>query len=299
MALHGTDADRGAGYGVRHGSSGEHRARFDRVSDTFAGGERIGWRPHESGLVSGPESRLVQRSGRAVRVPLPQRRGVDVRRRLERSTLCRPAGTRRRPRPARRHSLDSGTRQRRRATASPIAAMVCGIVSVVLGWFPVVFAAGAVLAVLAIIFGIVGLRTGPPERPPARVRDRGSRHRCGRSPGRRRRPRVHGRRVPGDRPLREPARLDGLDRFLRGRGGTRPCRRRAPQRRYAVEPVHRLRRVPRAARRDTPSSAPHRCPRPRPAGPHSSWWTNASAAEFVECEITAVYGPAPFGLELD
>ena len=36
--------------------------------------------------------------------------------------------------------------------------MVCGIVSVVLGWLPVVFAVGAVLAVLAIIFGIVGLR---------------------------------------------------------------------------------------------------------------------------------------------
>ena len=39
-----------------------------------------------------------------------------------------------------------------------VAAMVCGIVSVVLGWVPVLFAVGAVLAVLAIIFGIVGLR---------------------------------------------------------------------------------------------------------------------------------------------
>jgi hypothetical protein len=39
-----------------------------------------------------------------------------------------------------------------------IAALVCGIVSVVVGWMPFLFAVGAVLAVLAIIFGIVGLR---------------------------------------------------------------------------------------------------------------------------------------------
>jgi hypothetical protein len=39
-----------------------------------------------------------------------------------------------------------------------VAALVCGIVSVVLGWIPVLFAIGAVLAVLAIIFGIVGFR---------------------------------------------------------------------------------------------------------------------------------------------
>jgi len=39
-----------------------------------------------------------------------------------------------------------------------VAAMVCGIISVVVGWIPVLFAVGAVLAVLAIIFGIVGLR---------------------------------------------------------------------------------------------------------------------------------------------
>jgi hypothetical protein len=39
-----------------------------------------------------------------------------------------------------------------------VAALVCGIVSVVVGWIPVLFAIGAVLAVLAIIFGIVGLR---------------------------------------------------------------------------------------------------------------------------------------------
>jgi hypothetical protein len=39
-----------------------------------------------------------------------------------------------------------------------VAAMVCGIIAVVIGWVPVLFAIGAVLAILAIIFGIVGLR---------------------------------------------------------------------------------------------------------------------------------------------
>jgi hypothetical protein len=38
-----------------------------------------------------------------------------------------------------------------------VAAMVCGIVSVALGWVPVLFVIGAVLALLAIIFGIVGI----------------------------------------------------------------------------------------------------------------------------------------------
>jgi len=37
------------------------------------------------------------------------------------------------------------------------ASMVCGIVAVATGWLPVVFVAGAVLAVLAVIFGAVGL----------------------------------------------------------------------------------------------------------------------------------------------
>jgi hypothetical protein len=38
-----------------------------------------------------------------------------------------------------------------------VAAMVCGIVSVALGWIPFLFVIGAVLAVLAIIFGIIGI----------------------------------------------------------------------------------------------------------------------------------------------
>ena len=131
----------------------------------------------------GPDPGWYTDPAGTVRVPLPQRCGLDVRRRLERSTLRRPAGARCRPpscpssSPATRHS------QRRRATASPIAAMVCGIVSVVLGWFPVLFAVGAVLAVLAIIFGIVGLRRARTSGRRRGIRDHRSRDRCGRNPG--------------------------------------------------------------------------------------------------------------------
>jgi hypothetical protein len=38
------------------------------------------------------------------------------------------------------------------------AAVTCGIVSLALGWIPVVFALGLLLAVLAVVFGVVGLR---------------------------------------------------------------------------------------------------------------------------------------------
>lgn len=38
------------------------------------------------------------------------------------------------------------------------AALTCGIVSLALGWIPVVFAVGAVLALLGVVFGVVGLR---------------------------------------------------------------------------------------------------------------------------------------------
>lgn len=39
-----------------------------------------------------------------------------------------------------------------------VAALTCGIVSVAFGWLPVLFVVGAVLAVLAIVFGVVGRR---------------------------------------------------------------------------------------------------------------------------------------------
>jgi hypothetical protein len=38
------------------------------------------------------------------------------------------------------------------------AALTCGIISLALGWIPVVFAVGLVLAVLAVVFGVIGLR---------------------------------------------------------------------------------------------------------------------------------------------
>ena len=52
---------------------------------------------------------------------------------------------------------DAGTGNEGNRNGIAVAAMVCGIVSVALGWIPVVFVIGAVLAVLAIIFGIVGI----------------------------------------------------------------------------------------------------------------------------------------------
>ncbi|CAN5477726.1 hypothetical protein BH23ACT3_BH23ACT3_08450 [soil metagenome] len=39
-----------------------------------------------------------------------------------------------------------------------IAGLTCGIVAIAFGWLPVVFVLGAVLAVLAVAFGLVGLR---------------------------------------------------------------------------------------------------------------------------------------------
>jgi hypothetical protein len=53
----------------------------------------------------------------------------------------------------------------RRGNGLATAALTCGILAAVLGWIPVVFVLAAVLAVLAIVFGIIGL---------ARSRERGS-----------------------------------------------------------------------------------------------------------------------------
>ncbi len=45
----------------------------------------------------------------------------------------------------------------RRGNGIATAALTCGIVSIGLGWIPVVVVVGAVLAVLAVVFGILGL----------------------------------------------------------------------------------------------------------------------------------------------
>lgn len=39
-----------------------------------------------------------------------------------------------------------------------VAALTCGIVSLAFGWMPVLFVVGAILAVLAVVFGVIGLR---------------------------------------------------------------------------------------------------------------------------------------------
>ncbi len=131
-----------------------------------------------------------------------------------------------------------------RGNGIAIAAMVCGIVSVVLGWLPVVFAIAVVLAVLAIIFGIVGMRRS-------------------RATGRRRGFAIAGV-VTGalgipiavigliftiavftrDRSLREPARVDVVDRIVRGRGGAGTSRGRTAQRRDPLQSIHDPRQVP-------------------------------------------------------
>ena len=176
--------------------------------------------------------------------------------------------------------------------------MVCGIVSVVLGWIPVLFAVGAVLAVLAIIFGIVGLRRA-------------------RTSGRRRGLAITGL-VTGafgmpiailglvftivvfqaiDR-YENPPESTVVDRLVRRRGGTRPRRRRVAQRWRPREPVHRLRRVPRAAVRTDDRAPGGGC---LDAARRTARFAveHRFEADDVECEITAVNGPLPFGLEVD
>jgi hypothetical protein len=179
-----------------------------------------------------------------------------------------------------------------------IAAMVCGIVSVVLGWLPVVFAVGVVLAVLAIIFGIVGVRragvngnrkgfaiagvvTGAFGIPVAvvgliftvavfRAIDRYQHPPESTSS-------IESCEVEGGR-----ARAEGELR----NDGTRSSRftiyvtfRPQPSG-FAIERITTL-----------PSTAPGRT---------TEFAVNQFlSAEFVECEITGVYGPLPFGIELD
>jgi lysylphosphatidylglycerol synthetase-like protein (DUF2156 family) len=52
------------------------------------------------------------------------------------------------------------------SNAPAIAALVCGIVGVVLSWIPFINFLAVILAIVAIITGVVGLRrAGPPEAP--------------------------------------------------------------------------------------------------------------------------------------
>jgi hypothetical protein len=195
------------------------------------------------------------------------------------------------------HPVDS------RATARAgngiaLAAMVCGIVSVVVGWGPYVFWAGAVLAVLALIFGLVGLR---------RARETG--HRKGFA--------IAGV-VTGafgipiavvgllftiathrayDRYENPPDTTSSIDSCEIESGhayaagelrndGTRASRFTVVVEFRALPEGHAIERST-----SLPSTAPGRTAR--------FAVSQRFAAEFVECEITDVFGPAPFGFELD
>jgi hypothetical protein len=176
--------------------------------------------------------------------------------------------------------------------------MVCGIVSVVLGWLPVVFAIAVVLAVLAITFGIVGMRRS-------------------RATGRRRGFAIAGV-VTGA--LGIPIAVIGLiftiavfsaiDRYENPPESTssiESCEVEAGRARAEGElrndgtrssrfTIHvRFRSQPSGITIERLATVPSTAP-----GQTSEFAVNQFlSAEFVECEITGVYGPLPFGLELD
>ena len=179
-----------------------------------------------------------------------------------------------------------------------VAAMVCGIVSVVLGWVPVLFAAGAVLAVLAIIFGIVGLRRA-------------------RTSGRRRGLAITGL-VTGA--FGVPIAVVGLvftivvfravDRYENPPARRRRSHRASSRRdEFASKESYATMATARASspstsrsmrcRRVGRSSARRRCPRPLRANPLGSSSTTASKPRTSSARSRAVNGPLPFGLEID
>ncbi|MDR0402486.1 MAG: hypothetical protein LBH35_02725 [Treponema sp.] len=45
-----------------------------------------------------------------------------------------------------------------------IAALVCGIIGIVLGWFPVINYAALVLAILGIVFGAIAIKNAPADK---------------------------------------------------------------------------------------------------------------------------------------
>ena len=179
-----------------------------------------------------------------------------------------------------------------------IAAMVCGIVSVALGWIPVVFAIAVVLAVLAIIFGIVGVRRA-------------------RETGRRRGFAIAGIVTGG---LAIPIAVVGLlftvavfraiDRYQNppestssiescevesGRARAEGELRNDGTRTSRFTVYVTFRPMPSGFAVERITTVPS-----TPPGSTSEFAVNQFlSAEFVECEITGVYGPLPFGIELD
>ncbi|HWM22908.1 MAG TPA: DUF2510 domain-containing protein [Ilumatobacteraceae bacterium] len=179
-----------------------------------------------------------------------------------------------------------------------IAAMVCGIVSVVVGWGPYVFWAGAVLAVLALIFGLVGLR---------RARETGRRKGfaiAGVVTG------AVGIPIAAVGLLFTVAVHRAIDRYehppestssiesceveagrARAEGELRNDGTRASRFTVYVE----FRALPAGHTIERAATLPSTAP----GGTARFAVSQRLAAESVECEITAVQGPFPFGLELD
>jgi hypothetical protein len=176
--------------------------------------------------------------------------------------------------------------------------MVCGIVSVVLGWVPVVFAIAAVLAVLAVIFGIVGLRRA-------------------RETGRRRGFAIAGivtgavgilAAIVGliftiavfraiDRYENPPESSSSIESCeieagrARAEGELRNDGARSSRFTVYVE----FRALPSGRTFERPASVPSTAP----GGTARFTVTQRLSAEFVECEIKSVHGPLPFGIEYD
>jgi hypothetical protein len=179
-----------------------------------------------------------------------------------------------------------------------IAAMVCGIVSVVLGWIPVVFAIAVVLAVLAIIFGIVGVR---------RARESGRRRGfaiAGLVTG------AFGIPVAVIGLLFTIAVFEAFDRYENPPESTssiESCEVEAGRARAEGELRNDGNRASRFTVYVTFRSMPSGFTIERittvpstPPGRTTRFAVNQFlSAEFVECEITGVYGPLPFGIELD
>jgi hypothetical protein len=179
-----------------------------------------------------------------------------------------------------------------------IAAMVCGTVSVVLGWIPVVFAIAVVLAVLAIIFGIVGVR---------RARESGRRRGfaiAGLVTG------AFGIPVAVVGLLFTIAVFEAFDRYENPPESTssiESCEVEAGRARAEGELRNEGNRASRFTVYVTFRSMPSGFTIERittvpstPPGRTTRFAVNQFlSAEFVECEITGVYGPLPFGIELD
>lgn len=179
-----------------------------------------------------------------------------------------------------------------------VAAMVCGIVSVALGWIPVLFVVGAVLAVLAIIFGIVGIGRARPS-------------------GRRKGFAIAGL-VTGsagvlaaagglvltivvfraiDRYENPPDSTSSIESCVVEDGRARAAGElRNDGARSSRFTVHvEFRGVPSGPTTERLASVPSVAP----GGTARFDVDHRFAADDVECEITAVNGPLPFGLEID